>query len=89
MNTAVIKLNALSDPVGTAAENDDFLPVRYVGFALVFVGRVEVGRRSGEFRGAGVDPFVDTVDAFAPQTLLDRRRRRPRSRCRSRRPARA
>jgi len=34
-------------------------------FALVLVGRVHVGGVGGEFRGAGIHPFVDGTDAGA------------------------
>ncbi len=63
--TAIVELDPLTDPVRTAAEDDDLLAVRGAGLAFDlahhrgFVGRVHVGRLRLEFGGAGVDAFED------------------------------
>ena len=60
---AVVELDALPDPVGAAAEDDDLLAVRGRGLALALVGRVHVRGERLELRRAGVDPLVDGNDA--------------------------
>ena len=58
VDAAVVELDALADPVRTAAEDDDLLSVGLAGLVLVAVGRVEVRRVGLELRGAGVDQAV-------------------------------
>ena len=63
VHAAVIELDPLPDPVRTPAQHDHLLPARRRGFALFLVGRIHVRGLGGEFRGAGVDPFVNGADA--------------------------
>ena len=66
---AIVKLDALPDPVGTAAENDHLGALRrprFTGRRPVerrLVGRVHIGGGRSEFRRAGVDALVDGLDA--------------------------
>jgi hypothetical protein len=69
MATAIIELDALPDPVRTAAQNDDFFPrgrPRFAGRGRAKgwrVGRIHIGRRRGKFRRASVDPFEHRMHA--------------------------
>ena len=69
MAAAIIEFDALADPVGSAAEDDDLLLVRWRGFVgrvagkRRFVGRIHVSRRRSEFGGAGVDALEDRPHA--------------------------
>ena len=60
---AVVKLNALPDAVRPATEHHDFFLVGGFGFALFFVGGVQVGNICGKFCRAGIYPFVDGAHA--------------------------
>jgi hypothetical protein len=55
VDAAVVELDALADPVGAAAEDDDLAAIADPGLVLLFVGGVEVGGVGGELGGAGVD----------------------------------
>src|SRR4051794_1539963 len=59
MATAVVEFNSLPDPVGPAAEDDDFLFVRGRGLVFILVCGVKIWREALEFGGAGVDALVD------------------------------
>ena len=52
VHSAVIKLDALPDPVRATTEHHDLVAPGRVGFAFVFVGRVQVGGMGGELGGA-------------------------------------
>ena len=84
VTAAIIELDALSDAVRAAAENDDLVFVRrprLVGAAAgkgCLVGRVHVGGRRGEFGGARVDALERRAHAERA-----RRRRFPRRQGRS------
>ena len=71
MHTAVIKLDALADAVGPAAQDHDLALVGWVGLAFLLVGGIHVGRRSGEFGSAGIDALVDRHDAELVTFLAD------------------
>ena len=64
MAAAIVELDALADAVGPAAQDDDFLLIAGIGFALRLaahrrlVGRIHVGRQRLEFGGASVDTLV-------------------------------
>ena len=58
---AVVELDPLADPVGTAPENHDLRAVGRVRLALPFVRAVEVRRERLEFGGARIDPLVDRM----------------------------
>ena len=59
VDAGVVELDALADPVGAAAEDEDgrLLARRHLG--LLVVGAVVVRRRRGELGRAGVDGLVD------------------------------
>ena len=62
VHAAVVKLNALADAVGTAAQHHDLFLVGRCGFAFAafsLVGRVHVGGVGRELGRAGVHPFVN------------------------------
>ena len=69
MDAAIVELDALPDPVGSAAEDHDLAAVGWVclvlGFAETgrFVGRVHIGRNCLELCGAAVDPLIHGIDA--------------------------
>ncbi len=58
MHAAVVELDALADAVRTAAQNHDLVAIARRRFALVLVGRVQVGGAGGELGGAGVHALV-------------------------------
>src|SRR4029079_5088389 len=55
VDAAIVELDALTDPVRPAAENDDLLPRRRVRLALFFVRAVEIRRERLEFGCARID----------------------------------
>ena len=69
MAAAIVELDPLPDPVRTAAQDHDLLPVARRGFAFGraeqrgLIGRIHVGRDRLEFGRAAVDPLEHRVDA--------------------------
>jgi hypothetical protein len=63
VHAAVVELDALPDAVRPAAQHHDLLARRGLGFALVFVSRVQVRGLGRELRRAGVDALVHRADA--------------------------
>ena len=63
VDAAIVELDALTDAVGTPAQDHDLLAIRRLGLALLLIGRVEVGGAGGELGGAGVHPLEDRTDA--------------------------
>ena len=63
MHTAVIKLNALADAVGSAAQHHDFLTVSRCSFAFLLVGRIHVGGVGRKLGGTGVYPLEHRAHA--------------------------
>ena len=63
VDAAIVELDPLPDPVGTTAEDDDFLAIRRRSFALGLtegrglIGRIHIGRDRLEFGRAAVDPL--------------------------------
>ena len=43
MNTAVVKLYTLTNPVRTAAQYNNLVTIRWVGFTFIFVGGIHIG----------------------------------------------
>ena len=74
---AIVELDPLPDPVRAAAEDDDLLALRRVGFASGLagerrlVGRVHVGRGRSELGGAGVDALEHRLNAEPPASRGD------------------
>src|SRR5690606_2288687 len=72
VTAAVVELDALTDAVGTAAEDNGLPGARGFGLAdrdlaerAGLIGRVHVGGGRGELGGAGVDPLEDRADLEA------------------------
>ena len=71
VHAGVVELDALADPVGTTAEDQDGgLGPRY-DLGLGVVGAVVVGRTRRELGGAGVDGLVDRAYAEGPAHPAD------------------
>ena len=68
MNTAVIKLDTLSDAVRSPTQNHDFLIIAWQGFAFFFIGGIHVGRLCREFGRAGIHALVyrAEIELMAP-----------------------
>ena len=64
LHAAVIKLNALTDPVGAAAQHHDLLPIRGPRLAFVLVTGIKIGRGGRKLGGAGIHPLVNRADIF-------------------------
>ena len=54
MAAAVVELDSLPYPVGTAAENDHFFARARIGFARALVVRIEIGREAFKLGRAGI-----------------------------------
>ncbi len=80
MHAAIVELDALTDPVRPAAEDDHLAPLARPGLALGrgavgeagLVAAVEVGRARLELGGAGIDPLEDRLDAEGAALGRDR-----------------
>ena len=81
VHAAVVELDALPDPVGAAAEDDDLLPRRRIGLALLLVRAVQVRRERLELGGAGIDALVGGDRGRARGARRGRRPRRRRACC--------
>ena len=67
VNAAIVKFNALTDSVRSAAEDDHLLAVRAHRLVFALVGGVVIGGLSRKFRSAGVDSLIDRPNAqFLP-----------------------
>ncbi len=62
MHTAVIELDALTDPVGATTDHHDLLAVAGVRLALFLIGGVHVGGVGSKFGGAGIHSLVHRAD---------------------------
>src|ERR1043166_2491928 len=59
MDAAVIELDSLTDAIGAATENHDFLFLGRLYFVIpAIVGRIIIWRVSFEFRRAGIDEAI-------------------------------
>ena len=74
--TAVVELDALSDTVGSRAENHHLAAVRRGRLALPLPGSVEIGGERLELRRTGVDALVDGGEARVAAPLAHDGRRR-------------
>ena len=74
MTAAVVELDALANPVRTAAEDHDLRPRRRVRLALLFVRAVEIRGEGFEFRRARVDALERRLqpafDSAGPDGIL-------------------
>jgi hypothetical protein len=64
VHTAVVEFNALTDPVRSTTEDDDFLFIRLTGFIFVAVRRIKIWGVSLELSGASVYEAVTGNDAL-------------------------
>ena len=69
---AVVELDALADPVGAAAENDDLVARVRIRLAGRLVRAVEIRRERFELRRAGIDPLVDRLEVRATRACRGR-----------------
>ena len=80
---AIVELDPLADPVGTAAQDDDLLAVRRARLAFGvahdrgFIGGIHVGRLRLELGRAGVDPLEHGVHAQVAAGAADLASSRP------------
>ena len=65
-HAAVVKLDTLSDPIGTGAEDDDLRTSFGSSFAFLVVAAIQVRRTGGKLTGAGVDHLVRRAHAKRP-----------------------
>ena len=71
VDAAVIELDALADPVGAGAQDDDLAPFRRRGLVLLLVRGVEIGRVGLELGGARVHRLEGGRDAVARAQRAD------------------
>ncbi len=77
MAATIVELDALTDTVWTAAENDDLLAIRYFGFRTRltderrFIGRVHVCGWRCEFGCAGINALIDRMHVELITQLCD------------------
>ena len=71
VTAAVIELNSLPDAVRSAAQDDDFLLLRWRGFVFFLVGRIQVRGIAFEFCGAGVHALVHRADVMFLAQVAD------------------
>ena len=57
MHAAIVELDALTDPVRSAAQYHDFFVAGRLRFALFLVSRIHVGSVGGELGGTGIHAF--------------------------------
>ena len=72
MDTAVVKLNALANAVGPAAQHHNFFTIARLRFTLCvlgFVGGIHVGRVRAELGRAGIYPLIDRAHAQVDTAL--------------------
>src|SRR5690348_13715313 len=74
MAAAIVKLDALADAVGSAAEDHDPLFAWLLGrrFVFLFVGAVVIRRVGLELGRAGIDRLVGGHDAAGLAAVADR-----------------
>ena len=61
MNTTVVKLNALTNTVGTATEDKDLVAVAWACLALFFISGVHVGGICRKLCCAGINALINGV----------------------------
>ena len=74
VTTTVVELDALPDPVGPGAQDDDLATVRRSRLAFLLVGPVEIRGERLELGRAGVDALIDRLDPRLPVSVTDERR---------------
>ena len=63
MHAAVIEFNTLPDAVRSATQHHDFFVIGRLRFTLLFISGIHIGRFRGKLCSAGVNPFIDWVNA--------------------------
>ena len=81
MNAAVVKFDALADPVRPPAEDHHFLPVGRTAFAFGLIGRVEIRSQGLEFGPTRIDAFKGWVHVAALPMATEIRLRDPQQLC--------
>ena len=71
MHAAVIKLNTLTDSVGTTSQHHDFFLVGRCRFTLLIVGRIHVRCVGGKFCSTCVYSLENRSDAHLPTGLAN------------------
>ena len=71
MDAAIVKLNALADADGAAADNHRLAAGQGRRFVFLFVGAVIVGRNRLEFGGAGIHHLIDRAQVPLPPPFPD------------------
>ena len=72
VHARVVELDALTDAVGTSAQDDDGLALAWTDLVLLVVGRVVVRRAGRELGGAGVDRLEDGANSKRAAHLAHR-----------------
>ena len=74
MYTAIVKLDTLTNAVGTATQDHDLVTPGRIGLALFLIGRVHISRIGRKLGRTGIHPLVDRENiqlvALTTQTLL-------------------
>ena len=71
MYAAVVEFDTLTDTVRAAAEDHDFVTVRWVGFALFFISGVHISGVGGKFCRTGIHALVNRVQVILVTQLTD------------------
>ena len=69
VDAAVVELDALADPVRTAAEDHDLAPLARLRLALLLVGRIQVGGVAGELGRARIHALVHRMQPVGMPAL--------------------
>ena len=62
MDTAVVELNALTNPIGPTTEHHDFFLISGLRFALFAIGGVHISGVSRKLRRAGIHTLENWAD---------------------------
>ncbi len=71
MHAAIIKLNALPNPVRSTTKHHDFFAISRRRLAFLFVRRVKIGGVGGEFSRTRIDPLINGTDVVLMTQLAD------------------
>ena len=71
MDGGIVKLHALPNPDGAAAENDDLFLFRDYRLVLVLIGGIEVRDIALKLRGTGVDHLINWLNSGVLPHFID------------------
>ena len=71
MYAAVVEFDTLTDTVRAAAEDHDFVTVRWVGFALFFISGVHISGVGSKLCRTGIHALVNRVQVILVTQLTD------------------